>query len=94
MTLQEYLHQDPGKHRNAGEVILVREEVKFGHCIRIHSELYYVQIKMHWWPRTYFLKSNDDILWTTDENGNPKSRSVFAYNATSKEWEKFKQNGK
>jgi hypothetical protein len=48
---------------------------------------------MDWWRHTYLLKSNDNTLWTTDEDGNPMSRSVFAYNATSEEWEKFKRNG-
>lgn len=93
MTLQEYRNQNPVQKQSAGSVLLTSDEVEFGLCIRIHSELYYVQVKMNWIDYQYILKPNDNTLWTTDEDGNPKSRSVFAYNATLAEWEKFKQNG-
>ncbi len=93
MTLHEYRNQNPIKKLSAGEVTLNNDEVEFGLCLRIHSELHYVQISMKWIDYRYLLKSNDNTLWTTAEDGNPEERSVFAYNATEEEWEKFKKNG-
>lgn len=84
MTLAEYINQtDPVR---MPEVILERSEITVGTTISIAGGTTLTSV---WitdgvakicWGKMYVVKNDDRTLYTTDSDGNPKSRSCFQLN--------------
>lgn len=94
MNLEAYLNQDNPRPQSPGSVILKEDEVRVvpvggeGMKTRIGWAIHIPRIRERFGEQgakgDYFLKKppyagwNDRQLWTIDEDGNPRARSVFA----------------
>lgn len=79
MTLLDYCKQSDKSQ--IGEVLLQDHEVKIGMTITTCAGLETLtQVYVYMFDHTYVLKSGSNVLWTSDDHGNPQKRSVFSYN--------------
>jgi len=85
MKFEEYISQEQPVRQAVGSVNVSEIFITFHKpVIRIHSQLYLMAVSIGNW--SYVIKSNDDTLWTMDEDGNPKARSVFSHKINPKKW--------
>jgi hypothetical protein len=88
MNLQEYLNQTSPRPQRIGSVLLEEEEVRLTEIGSIGMVVHVPAISKKYGHNgasgNYFMKKipyrgwGDRQLWTTDEDGNPSARSVFA----------------
>jgi hypothetical protein len=85
MKFEEYIRQEQPKKQSIGSVEVSDFWLTFHYpVIRIHSNLFYIVVSIG--ELSYILKSNSNVLWTMDNQGNPKSMSVFYHNAKPEIW--------
>lgn len=76
MTLQEYLHQkDPVRRPH---VVLERSEVSIGRFIGAPCHRY-ASVFIQGINHEYAVREGSNLLYTTDEDGNPRWPSVFYF---------------
>lgn len=80
MTLTEYLRPDR-KHERAYKVVLnifeFKIHLKYKSGADTFTEISIPEIEEKYNCRRYILKNGEGFLYTTDENGNPTSKSCF-----------------
>jgi len=75
MTFQEYLSQKDPKKFHPGSVEVKKQELYFGY--RFGRIGYSVGLIIHGEMYTYIIPVGDDCMWTMDDDGNKRVRSVF-----------------
>lgn len=73
MNLQEYLNQENPKALPSGYVGLSQDEIKVHGTIGRITSVTIKALKL-----TYYVINSQGVLWTQNENGTPKSVSVFS----------------
>ena len=85
MNFEDYIKQENPRKLHPGTVEVSDFWLTFHYpVIRIHTDLLCMAVSLG--KFSYVLKSNSNILWTMDADGNPKSRSVFFHNAKPEIW--------
>lgn len=85
MKFEDYINQKDPKRLHIGAVNVSECWLTFHYpVIRIHTNLLYMAVSLG--KFSYILKSNSSILWTMDNDGNPKDASVFYHNAKPEIW--------
>lgn len=80
MTLEEYIIHDGKTRCSIGSVELKPEQCDYigtwmgNHWYKVRP----VSLKFGGEWLQYVQKNDSDLLWTQDEHGNPKARSVFS----------------
>ena len=73
MTLQGYLNQKDPQRLASGSVQLTRDEIKVHGTIKHITSVTVKALKL-----TYYVQFKSGILYTQNEDGTPKSESVFS----------------
>lgn len=75
MTLQQYLNQDPVVKRLQGSVLL--EPTDFQYWTVFQNKKWEFCIHIYAFATSTYRLDDEGVLWTMDDQGHFKSRSVF-----------------
>jgi hypothetical protein len=79
MTLTEYINQEDPQHLGVGEVVLQDSEVQIVRTMKPHLRPSYTIVHVPSVGYSYMILERSNLLKTIDQDGNPKSGSVFSY---------------
>jgi formylmethanofuran dehydrogenase subunit D len=79
MTLTEYINQKDPQRLGVGEVVLQDSEVQIVRTMKPHLRPSYTIVYIPNINYCYMILERSQLLKTIDQDGNPKSGSVFSY---------------